>query len=322
MPGRRVPLPNKLVLLTGTSNEPLARSIAKILRKTVDMPISQFSDGETRVKIPHNLRQKSVFIIQPTSPPANNHLMQLVFIIDAAKRASAKEITAVISYFGYARQDRKEMPRVPISSSVVARMIEAAGADRIVTIDIHSEQQQGFVKVPWDNLYASFALIPAIKKMRLRNLVVVSPDKGGVVRATAFASFLKAQGIAIVFKERDVSLSNHSEALDLIGTVKGANVLLVDDMIDTAGTITNAAHLLHSKGAKSVRVAVAHGIFSGSAMEKIEASAIEEVLVTNTIQLRNEVAKHRKITVVSVAPLLAEAIRRIQTGESLSELIL
>lgn len=310
------------VLLTGTANEQLARHIARILRKTVDMPISQFSDGETRVHIPTNLRQKSVFIIQPTAPPANDHIMQLVFMIDAAKRASAREITAVISYFGYARQDRKEMPRVPISSSVVARMIEAAGADRIVTIDIHSEQQQGFVKVPWDNLYTSFALVPSIKKMHLKNLVVASPDKGGVVRATAFASFLKAEGIAIVFKERDISLNNRSEALDMIGNSKGMNVLLVDDMIDTAGTISSAANLLRSKGAKSVRVAVAHGIFSGSALSKIEDSAIEEVLVTNTIQMRNEITKHRKITVVSVAPLLAEAIRRIQTGESLSELIL
>lgn len=322
MPQRRGARPNDYILLTGTANQPLAHAIGKILKKPVDYPISKFSDGETRVKIPHNLRQRCVFIIQPTSPPANEHIMELIFMIDAAKRASAKEITTVIPYYGYSRQDRKEMPRVPISSSVVARMLEASGVDRIVTLDIHSEQSQGFITKPWDNLYGSYALVPAIKKKRLANLVVASPDKGGVVRATAFAGFLNAAGIAIVFKDRDVSVNNRSDALDIIGPIENAHVLLVDDMIDTGGTIANAANLLHQRGARSVRVAVAHGIFSGTALSRIASSVIEEVFVTDTIHLREEVVKHPKISVVSVAPLLAEGIRRIKSGESLSELIL
>lgn len=243
-------------------------------------------------------------------------------MVDAARRASAKEVTVIVPYFGYSRQDRKEMPRVPISSSVVARMIETAGADRIVTLDIHSEQQQGFIKKPWDNLYASYSLVPAIKRRRLKPLVVVSPDKGGVVRATAFAGFLKASGIAIVFKQRDISVNNRSEALEIVGNIANKHVLLVDDLIDTAGTITNAANFLRDRGAKSVRVAAVHGLFSGAAMEKIKRSAIEELFITDTVLLQETMAKQAKITVVSVAPLLAEAIRRIQTGESLSELIL
>lgn len=319
---RRKRLPDNFVLLTGTANQPLAQKIAKHLRIDVDMPISQFADGEIRVMIPHNLRQKSVFIINTTSTPVNDHIMELVFMIDAAKRASAKEITAVVPYFGYSRQDRKEMPRVPISSSVVAQMIETAGADRIVTLDLHSEQQQGFVKRPWDNLYSSFALVPAIKKRKLTRLVVASPDKGGVVRATAFSGFLNAKGLAIVFKERDVSVSNKSEALDMIGEVGGKDVLLVDDIIDTAGTIVSAANFLKERGARSIHVAAVHGLFSEPALSRIEQSAIEKLLITDTIHLKDEVAKHPKVVVVSVAPLLAEAIRRIQTGESISSLIL
>lgn len=309
---------NDFILLTGRANPKLAKAIAKILKKDLNEPISIFSDGEVRVKISQNMRRRHVFIIQPTSTPANDYLMELVFMIDAAKRSSAREITAIVPYFGYARQDRKEMARVPISASVVANIIEGSGADRILTIDLHSEQQEGFVKIPWDNLYASFALLPAIKEEKLKNLVVAAPDKGGMVRAAGYAKLLNSTGIAIVYKERDVSVNNVSETLAMIGEVEGKNVLLVDDMIDTGGTIINAANYIKKKGAKSVRAAVAHGLFSGSALKRVEESSIEEFIVTDTITQRPEVLKSRKITVVSVAHLLAEAIKRINTGESIS----
>lgn len=306
------------VLLTGRANPQLAREIGKALKTEVDEPISIFSDGEIRVRIEHNLRRRAIFIIQPTSSPVNDHLMELIFMIDAAKRASASEVIAVIPYFGYSRQDRKEMPRVPISSSVVASMISQAGADRILTIDIHSEQQEGFIRQPWDNLYGSYSLLPAIKKRKLTPLIVASPDKGGMLRATGYARLLRAEGIAIVYKERDVNLNNTSDTLDMIGNVKDKNILLVDDMIDTAGTIVNSANFLKKKGAKSVRAATTHGLFTGAAMEKISKSAIEEIIVTDTIALKPEILNHPKITVVSVAPLLAKAIERIKTGESIS----
>ncbi len=307
------------VLLSGTANPVLARAIGKILRTPVDEPVSLFSDGEIRVRIGQNLRRRYVFIIQPTSIPVNDHLMELVFMIDAAKRASAKEIIVVIPYFGYSRQDRKEMSRVPISASAVASMIDHAGADRIITTDIHAEQSEGFIQKPWDNVYGSYSLLPAIKAKRLSNLVVASPDKGGMIRATAYAKLLNATGVAIVYKERDVTLNNVSEAMAMIGDVKGKDVLLVDDMIDTAGTIVHAANFIKKRGAKSVRAAATHGLFSGNAMEKIAQSAIEEVFVTDTIALPEAIRKNPKITLVSVAPLLAEVIRRVRTGESISK---
>lgn len=310
------------VLLAGRANLPLASQIGKILKEPIHNPISIFSDGEIRVKIEPNLRRRHVFIIQPTSFPVNDHLMELLLMIDASRRASASEIIAVIPYFGYSRQDRKEMPRVPISSSVVARCLEAAGADRIVTVDIHSEQQQGFISGAWDNLYASYALVPAIKAKRLKTAIVVSPDKGGVARATGYSRLLKASGVAIVYKERDLEVNNRSEALEIVGDVKSKDVILVDDIIDTAGTITSASHFLKERGAKKVMVAVTHGLFSGSALERIEKSAIDRVLVTDTVLLPEKVRRHPKIQVVSIAPLLAEVIRRIQTGESISSLIL
>jgi ribose-phosphate pyrophosphokinase len=248
--------------------------------------------------------------------------MELIFMIDAAKRSSASEISVIIPYFGYARQDRKEMPRVPISSSVVANMIVNAGADRILTLDIHSEQQQGFVNIPWDNLYGSSSLLPAIQEKNLSDVVVASPDKGGMTRATGYAKLLGAKGVALVYKQRDIHLNNESEALGMIGEVKGKDVLIVDDMLDTGGTIAHAADYLRKEGAKSVRVAVTHGLFSGKAIERINNSVIDEVIITDTIFHREEVVKHPKITVVSIAPLLAEAIQRIQTGESISSLIL
>lgn len=310
-----------LVLLSGKANPALARDIAHILRKKLDEPISIFGDGETRVKIAQNLRRNHVVIIQPTSPPVNDHIMELIFMIDAARRASADEITAVIPYFGYSRQDRKEMSRVPISSSVVAGMIEWVGADSIFTLDIHSEQQEGFVKIPWHNLYASYCLLPVIKSENLKDLVVASPDKGGVGRATAFARRLNTD-FAIVYKQRDIEVNNHSKALAMIGDVEGKTVLLVDDIIDTAGTITDGSKLLKENGARRVLAAATHGLFSGDALDNITKSPIEKVFITDTINLREEVRNHPKIEVVTVAPFLAEIIARIETGTPVSELIL
>lgn len=308
-----------LILLTGRANNKLADDIGKILKLEVSNPVSIFSDGEIRVRIKQNLRRRSVFIIQPTSKPVNDHIMELVFIADAARRASASEIIAVIPYYGYSRQDRKEMPRVPISASVVSSILVNVGVDRIMTIDIHSEQSMGSVHIPWDNLYGSYSLLPIIKKRNLKNLVVASPDKGGMHRATGYAKLLQAEGVALVYKERDVKLNNVSDTLEMIGNAKDKDVLLVDDMIDTAGTIVHAANFIKKKGARSVRVVATHGLFSGDAIQKITDSAIEEVIVTDTIAHRKEVLDNSKMTIVSVAPLIAEAIRRVKTGESISK---
>jgi len=315
-------LSTEFILLSGRSNPTLAKDIASLLSHELLEPVSMFSDGEIRVRIPQNMRRRHVFIIQPTSVPVNDSLMELIFMIDAAKRSSATEITVLIPYFGYARQDRKEMPRVPISSSVVANMIVSAGANRIVTIDIHSEQQQGFVNIPWDNLYGSSALLPVIQKKNLEGLVVASPDKGGMTRATGYAKRLDSSGVALVYKQRDIHINNKSEALGMIGEVKNRHVLLVDDMLDTGGTIVHAAGYLKKEGAKSVRVAATHGLFSGNALAMINTSEIDEIIITDTISHRDEIAQHPKITIVSIAPLLAEAVRRIRTGESISSLIL
>lgn len=308
-----------ITLLTGSANKKLAEDIGKILKIEVMDPIAKFADSEIRVSIPKNLRRSDVFIIQPTSPPVNDHLMELFLMIDAAKRASANEITAVIPYFGYSRQDRKDKPRVPISSSLVVNLLKTTGVDRIVTVDIHSEPEQGFFPGPWDNLYGSYCLIPAIKAKNLTNLIVASPDKGGVSKTVGYAKRLGAEGIAIVYKERDLSVENQSEALDMIGNVKGKNVLIVDDMIDTAGTLTNAAKLLRQRGALSIWAVASHGLFSDPALQRINDSPIEEIIVTDSIYIKDEVLKNKKISVVSVAPLLAEAILRIQSGESISE---
>jgi len=307
------------ILLTGRSNPKLAREIAKLLKKEVHEPISIFSDGEIRVRIPANMRNTHVFIIQPTAPLVNDSIMELLFMIDAAKRSSASNISAIIPYFGYSRQDRKEMPRVPISSSVIANMISNSGATQILTVDIHSQQQQGFVHIPWDNLYGSYALIPEIKSQKIDNLIVASPDKGGLIQATGYAKLLGAQGVALVFKERDVELNNKSEVLDMIGDVKGKNVLIVDDILDTGGTIMNAAIFLKSQGAKSVRLALTHGLFSGNALDKIKDSAVDKIFITDSINQKPEVLKNKKIRIVSISQLLAKAIERILSGESMSK---
>lgn len=310
---------NGFVLLTGTANLPLAKEIAKILGKSIDETVSVFADGEKRIVIPENLRKRDAFIIQPTCPPVDTNIMELLLMIDAAKRSSASEVSAIIPYFGYARQDRKDRPRVPISASLIAKLIEFAGADRILTIDIHSEQEPGFVECPWDNLYASYSFLPHLKKHFGKNLVVASPDKGGVPKATFYAELLDAEGLAIVFKERDVMKQNQSQALGIIGDVGGKDVLIVDDMIDTAGTICDAAKLISDRGAKSVSVAATHGIFSDPALERINKSSIDVIFITDTVPLKESAAKNPKIKIISVAPLLAEAISCIYSGDSLSE---
>ncbi len=308
------------VLLTGTSNLPLAEKVGKLLGKKVYQPVTQFADGERRVQIPVNIRRGSVVIIQPTCPPdIDGSIMELLLMIDAAKRASAEEIIVMIPYFGYARQDRKDRPRVPVSASLIANLLQVAGADKICTLDIHSDQSQGFVRIPWDNLFGSFTMVPRLEKEKFTNLVVASPDKGGVPIATAYARRLNAEGVAIVYKERDVHAVNQSEALDLIGNVKDKTVLLVDDMIDTARTLVNAANLLKEKGAKSIWAAATHGIFSADAIERINNSQIEKVIITDSIPQSELVTKNPKFEIISVADLIAAAIQRIESGESISE---
>ena len=309
---------NGFVLLTGTANLKLAKDIAKILGQNADETVTTFADGEKRIIIPENLRRRDVFIIQPTCPPVDSNIMELLLIIDAAKRSSASEVSAVIPYFGYSRQDRKDRPRVPISASLMARLIEFAGVDRIVTIDIHSEQEPGFVEIPWDNLYGSYSLLPELKKHFGSNLVVASPDKGGVLKAAFYAELLEAGGLTIVYKERDVIKSNQSEALDMIGDVAGKDVLIVDDMIDTAGTICNAANLIKKKGAKTVCAVATHGLFSDPALDRIKESALDQIFITDTVPLRKEILQNPDFKVISVAPLLAEAIKCIYNGDSIS----
>lgn len=306
------------VLLTGRSNPKLAKDVAKLLKQEVHEPISVFSDGEIRVRIPVSMRGQHVFIIQPTAPNANDSIMELLLMIDAAKRSSATAISAIIPYFGYSRQDRKEMPRVPISSSLIANMFKSAGASQILTIDLHSQQQQGFVNIPWDNLFGSYAILPMIKKQNIKNLVVASPDKGGMVQATGYARLLGAEDVALVYKVRDVAVNDKSETSAMIGNVKDKNVLLVDDVISTGGTIVNAAIFLKEQGARSVRLAIVHGVFAGDAANKIKHPSIDEIYITDTVQQRDEILKIKKIKVASIAPLLAAAINRIQSGGSIS----
>jgi ribose-phosphate pyrophosphokinase len=310
------------ILLTGRANPELAESIGKLLKVEVTCPIGSFSDGEIRVRIKPNLRRRKVFLIQPTSYPVNDNIMELVLMADAAKRASASEVNAIIPYFGYQRQDRKELSRVPISAAAVSSMLVNAGVDRILTIDIHSEQMEGSTSKPWDNLYASYSLLPTLKKLDVKNLVIAAPDKGGVLQAVGYAKLLGAQGIVFAYKLREITLNDVSNTIGMIGEVKGKDVLLVDDVISTAGTIVHAANHIKKHGAKSIKVAAAHGVFAGNALKLINDSAIEHVYITDTIKPREEVLSNKKISIVTVAPLLAEAIRRIRTGESISQALI
>lgn len=306
------------VLMTGRSNPRLAREIGNELGQMVLEPVSRFNDGETRVFIQNSLRKRDVVIIQPTSPPANEHIMELLLMIDAARRASAGEVTAVIPYFGYARQDRKDGPRVPISSEVVARMIATMGTRRIVTMDLHTDQQMGFFTGPWDNLTARTVLLEKIRAEGLDNLVVSSTDHGGISRAKKFKEALDADGVAIVYKERDSSGHDKSHTVDLLGNVKGKNVLFVDDILTTAGSLVNAAQFVERAGAQDIYAAITHGLFIGEALERIKDSPIRKLFVTDSVEQRQEVLSDDKILVVTVAPFLAEAIRRVQDGISMS----
>lgn len=310
------------ILLTGTAHPELALNIAKHLRLKVHQAVrGRFADGEIDVALPQNVRRRHVIIIQPTAPSfINDSIIELELMIQAAKLASAGEITLVIPYFGYARQDRKDQPRVPISGSWMARKFEFAGADRFCTIDIHNEAVEGSVKVPWDNLYASYSLIPAIKKLKLANLMIVSPDVGGLRRATKYSNILNlGLEVPTANKIRDPEIKNDAKVLRLEGAVAGMDVILTDDILDTGGTLVKAAQLVMEKGAKSVRAVVTHGLFSNNALQLIDSSPLKEVLITDSVRLKEEVTKNHKIRVVSIAPLLSGAIKCIESGQSMSQ---
>ena len=308
-----------LKIFSGNANIVLARGICDYLKIPLgDVTVSTFSDGEIMVQLNENVRGMDIFIVQPSSNPVNRSIMELLIMIDALKRASAYRITAVLPYFGYARQDRKVQSRAPITAKLIADIITAAGAQRVLTIDLHAGQIQGFFNIPVDHLYATPVILDYINKLNLKDLVVVSPDAGGVERARAFAKRLKAS-LAIVDKRRDGP--NVSEVMNIIGDVENKNALLLDDMIDTAGTITQAADAIKKKGAMKVIVGCTHGIFSGNAIKRINDSAIEEVILTDSVPLNDKYKECRKkMTVLSVAPLLGEAIKRIHTEESVSSL--
>lgn len=303
-------------LLTGTSNQNLAKEVSEYLNIPLsDAFVSRFSDGEVRVQINESMRGEDVFVIQSLCPPINESIMELLLILDAIKRASAGRITAVIPYYAYARQDRKDKPRVPISARLLADLITVAGAQRVVIVDLHSPQIQGFFNIPVDNLHALGVLYDYLKDKVDGETVVVSPDAGGVERARLLANKIGCP-IAIIYKRRPEP--NVAEVLDLIGDVKGKRAIIVDDIIDTAGTVCAAGELLLSRGASRVDVVATHGLLSGPAVERLRRSPIVEVVITNTIP-----AEHKnleKLRVVSIAPLIGEAIRRIHEGESVSML--
>jgi ribose-phosphate pyrophosphokinase len=297
----------------------LSEEIAKYLnQRLADVVIKKFSDGEISVKINENIRGKDVFIIQPTSAPANDHIMELLLTIDAVRRASAKRITAVIPYYGYGRQDRKQEPRVPISARLVADIIQVTGLDRVLTVDLHADQIQGFFHIPVDNLYAAPIFIQYLKESHFSEPVVVSPDSGGVERARYLARHINA-GLAIIDKRRPQA--NVAEIMNVIGDVEGKECILYDDMIDTAGTITKAAKALKENGAKRVIACATHPVLSGPAIQRIEESVLDEVIFSNTIYLPEE-KRIRKIKILSIANLIGEAIRRIHNEESVSSLFL
>lgn len=306
----------ELKLITGNANIEFAKEVSEYLHTPlVDTLVSRFSDGEIRVQIKENVRGSDVFVIQPLTPPINDHIMELLLILDALKRSSTHRITAVIPYFAYARQDRKDKPRVPISAKLMADVIQKAGANRVLTVDLHSAQIQGFFDCPVDNLYALPVILDYLKNKKIEDLVVASPDAGGVERARLLANKLGA-GLAIIYKRRPQP--NVVETLDVIGDVEGKNIIIIDDMIDTAGTITSAADMLKDKGAKSVIAVCTHPVFSGPAIERLKNSQIKEVIVTNTIPVKGK--EFDKLTVLSIAPLVAEAIRRINLESSVSSL--
>jgi ribose-phosphate pyrophosphokinase len=307
-----------LLIFSGRAHIPLAKEICKYLHIPLGKShIYDFSDGEIGVKITENVRGRDIFLVQPTCDPVNKNIMELLIMIDALKRSSAERITAVIPYYGYARQDRKVEPRVPITSKLVADLITAAGASRVLTMDLHVGQIQGFFNLPVDHLYAAPILIEYIKKKRLKDLVIVSPDAGGVERARAFAKKLNTS-LAIIDKRRDKP--GVAKVMNIIGEIKGKGAMIVDDIIDTAGTLMEATNALLEKGAREVYACCTHPVLSGSAVERIMESPIEEVIVSNSIPLNDKHKGCNKIKILSVSKLLGEAIRRIHTATSVSSL--
>jgi ribose-phosphate pyrophosphokinase len=311
-----------LTLFSGNAHPALAREIARHLGLPLSrINVGRFSDGEVSVEIMENVRGNEVVLVQPTCPPTNENLMELLVMADACKRASAAQITALIPYLGYSRQDRRpRAARVAITSKLVANLITTAGIDRVITVDVHADQISGFFDIAFDNVYASPVLLGDAWKQSYQNMVVVSPDVGGVVRARALAKRLDDAGLAIIDKRRPQA--NMAEIMHVIGEVEGKTCVLIDDMVDTAGTLCQAARVLKERGAERVVAYITHAVLSGSAVERIESSVLDELVVTDTIPLREEAQKSRRIRQLSVAELLAETLRRISQAESVSSLYL
>ena len=310
--------PDRLKIFSGTANPCLAKEICASLGLGLgDLMLETFSDGEVYLQFQENVRGADLFLIQPTCRPVDHHLMQLLLMIDAAKRASADRITAVLPYYGYGRQDRKDKPRVAISAKLVASLLECAGADRIMALDLHAAQIQGFFDVPVDHLFSAPVMIEYFKPLEIPDLTVVSPDPGGVERARAFGKRMNAP-LAIIDKRREKP--NVAEVMNVVGEVEGRNCLMVDDLIDTAGTLVKGAEALLEQGARSVSACATHAVLSGPAVERIEASVLKEVVFTNSIPLSDEAMRSSKIKSLSVAPLLARAIQSIHEETSVSSL--
>lgn len=309
---------NSMSIFSGNSNPPLAQKIADHIAKSLGTSkLTRFSDGEIQVEIQENVRRQECYVIQSTCHPVNDNLMELLLMIDALKRSSASYITAVIPYFGYARQDKKVAPRVPISAKLVADLLTNTGVDRVITLDLHAGQIQGFFNIPVDNLYAAPVILDYIKSTFHEELVIVSPDAGGVERARAFAKRLNA-GLAIVDKRR--SAPNQAKAMAIIGDVEGKVAIVLDDMVDTAGTLTEAAGVIESRGAKSVHACCTHAVLSGPAVDRIKASSLKTLMVTDTIPLTEKAHECGKIIPRSIANLVGEAIIRSYRGDSVNSL--
>lgn len=311
---------SRMMIFSGNANKPLAADIAARLNLSLGkIGVDHFSDGETCVEVMENVRGRDVFIIQPTSSPVNEHLMEVMVMIDAMRRASAARVTAVIPYFGYSRQDRKpRSARVPITAKVVANMLTCVRLDRLLTVDLHADQIQGFFDIPLDNVYASPLLLADVWQQGFEDLLVVSPDVGGVVRARALAKRLGDADLAIIDKRRPKA--NVAEVMNIIGDVEGKNCVIVDDLVDTAGTLCKAANALKEHGAASVSAYCTHPVLSGDAIENIESSSLDELVVTNTIRLSEQAKNCSRIRQLSIATMLAETIRRIHLEESVSEM--
>jgi ribose-phosphate pyrophosphokinase len=311
-------MPGELKIFGGRSHPALVQEICDYLNLSAgNVSALNFSDGEIFCQIDENVRGSDVFIVQPTCEPVNENLMELLILLDSFKRSSASRVTAVIPYYGYARQDKKDRPRVPITAKLVADLISKAGADRVLTMDLHADQIQGFFDVPVDHLFAAPVILEAVRQLDVPDLVIVSPDAGGVERARAIAKRMEV-GLAIVDKRR--TAPNTAEVMHVIGDVEGCNALIIDDIIDTAGTLTKTVEALKSKGARRILAAGTHGVLSGPALTRINESPLESILITNTIPVERKLSLSAKLRPLSVAPLLGEAIRRIHENSSVSSL--